>query len=296
MNNVDFYNVRQMCVVRVVHVGKRLILQVNLTVGFAMRRRIDVFLLVDTVATVFIARVVDVRPGAWRRPSDFVFDTERVHTTNDAEESHLAPILAPRVTHDPILRPVVRRAPADDGDDVIDFKVGRVSVNATDVRTQAVGINTSGYGATSVNFSHDGVFTRNHAVFCHSGVRKRAQCAAESAVFGKSAARTARIHRRARVISTLCAVALGGFRTARLIRQARVKRYEPCVVHELIRPGVGSAVARPRDFGTAIQNVLNSQVHVLSAMLPAGDLNSVRQRAHRSMRPARPAVLRNVLI
>jgi len=57
-----------------------------------------------------------------------------------------------------------------------------------------------------------------------------------------------------------------------------------------------ASVARPGNFRPTVQNKLNRQVHVLHSFLPARDLDPIRERRHRAVRPTRPAILRYVLI
>ena len=258
--------------------------------------RVNVVLFTNAVATVLVARDVHVRPRAGRRPRNFVLDSERVDSTNDAKKAHFTPILAPGVTNDPILRAIVRGTPTDDGDDVVDFKLRSVRVDASDVSAQAVGIDAGGHWASGIDLGHDFLFTGDHPVFRHGRVRERAQRAAKAAEFDKRAARSARVHRRARIVTASRAVPFGGFRATRFIGQARVVRHESSVVHELIRARVRASVARTGDLGPAVQNVLNRQIHILRAVLPARDLDAITERAHGAVRPARTAVLRNVLV
>ena len=237
-----------------------------------------------------------MRPRTGRRPSDFILDSERIDSTNDAEKAHFAPVLAPGITNDPIFRAIVRGPPTDDGDDVVDFKLRRVRVNASDVPAQAVGIDAGGHWTSSIDLSHDLLFTGDHPILRNGRVRKRAQRAAKAAEFGKRAARSARVHRRTRVVTASRAVPFGRLRATRFIGQARIVRHESGVVHELVRARVRASMARTGYLRPAVQDVLNRQVHVLRAVLPTRDLNAIGERAHGTVRPARPAVLRNVLI
>jgi len=260
------------------------------------RRRIDVLLLLDAVGTVFVARHIHVSPHAWGGPCDFILDAERVNTADDSEVAHLAPVLAPGVAHHPVLGTVFSGAPADDGDDMVDFKVRGVRVNAANVASKTIRVDTGRNRTSGVNFSHDGVFTGNHAVFGNRGVRESTQSAAETAKLGKRAARAARIHRCARVITASSAVALRRFSATCFVRQAGVKRNESSIVNKLICTRVTTAMTRTRNLSSAVQNVLNRKIHILSSVLTARDLNAIRERAHRTVCPARPTILRNVLV
>lgn len=276
---------------------RQLVLHVVLAIRLAARRRrIDILLLFDAVGTVFVARHIHVSPHAWGGPRDFILDAERVNTADDSEVTHLAPVLTPGVTYHPVLGAVFSGAPSDDGDDVVDFKVGGVRVNAANVASKTICVDTGRNRTSSVNFSHDGVFTGNHAVFGNRGVRESTQSAAETAKLGKRAARAARVHRGARVITAASAVALRRLGAAGFVRQAGVERNESSIVNELIRARVTTAVARSRNLRSAVQNVLNREIHILSSVLTARNLNAIRERAHRTVGPARPTILRNVLV
>eukprot|EP00968_Pinguiococcus_pyrenoidosus_P005381 scaffold344_cov235-Pinguiococcus_pyrenoidosus.AAC.7 len=256
--------------------------------------RILVDAVARAVAAIFVARIVMLRPGARGGPGARRLDRELVLPPLDAEEAELAPVLSPGVPHDPV-RHAVLDAPSDDGHDVVRHaQRGGVVEDAALVVHQRIRIDFRGDGAARVHLLHDVHLALDDAILRDGGVGEHVDLRAEAAVRREGVAGAAGVHRRARVVA-VTAGAFSRLRGARLVLQARVIRHEARLLDEGVRANVAAAVAASRHSAAAVQNELHAQVDV-DALGAACDLDAVGQRAQRAMRPARAAVLRQMLV
>ena len=240
-------------------------------------------------------------PGRGRGPGTFILDAEGLLTADDAEEAHLAPVLAPRVPHDPVLLALLGLAPADDGDDVVDLVlvVGGLIKDAAGVVVEEVGVDARGDGSARVHLGHDLLLAAHLAVLGNGRVRERVERRAEAAHVGEGGAGPARVLGLALVPGHVArgAAALGGLGAARLVHQAGLEGHESSLLDKLVGSRRGTPVARSGNLRAAVEDELDGEVDVGTLRVGAlRDLDAIGERRHRAVRPARSAVLGHVLI
>merc|ERR1711998_39829 len=206
----------------------------------------------------------------------------------DTDVAHLAPELAPRVAHDPVLAVgLAVGAPADDGDDVV-HTLARVGGDAASVLEDGRCVDAASDGATLVDLLLHGVSTRDGPVLGDGGVGVVGDSTAEARRW-EGGASASDVVVGALPLGSLAEalLALGG---ASHVRVRGVVRDARALLGDGVQPLVW-AIDRPTVAGadvTAVENVLNAEVNVGAdlALLRTSDLDAVAESAHRPVCPA----------
>lgn len=103
-------------------------------------------LVAQAAILVAVGLVGPVSPGVHHGPTALLLQHQSVIAQLDADISHLAPVLTPRVAHDPVLLSA-NIAPANHADHVVDPLAG-LRHNASSVLQKGLCINATGDGAT----------------------------------------------------------------------------------------------------------------------------------------------------
>merc|ERR1719231_617982 len=253
-----------------------------------MRERARSLAVRGAVLAALVAREVGLRVVLDHGERALLLDEQGAEL--DAHVAHLAPELAPRVAHDP-----VGIAPAHDGDNVVDA-LALVVGDAAGVFEDGAGVDAARDGAALVDLLLHGVLARDGAVLRDGDVGVLAE--ADALALGREGGARARDVLGLAGPVARAAQALLGLRGARdvglrgLVRDARAGLLRD-LVEPLVRAVDGAAVARV-DVG-AVQDMLDGDVDV-DALGTARDLDAVAERRDGAVRPARAAVLRDVLV
>ena len=139
--------------------------------------------LCQAVGSVLVAvgiLVVDVGEGTDLGPSAVGLEQQRAE--GDAGEAHLAPVRAPGVPDPPVVEPALLvRAPAGDGDDVVDGLAGRVGDDAARVVQDVVRVDPARDGPAAVDLLDHGPASAYPAPVGDRGVRVVAEADALAA-------------------------------------------------------------------------------------------------------------------
>mmetsp|Transcript_24067 Transcript_24067/g.72312 ORF Transcript_24067/g.72312 Transcript_24067/m.72312 type:complete len:382 (-) Transcript_24067:8-1153(-) len=263
---------------------------------FPDRRSHDELLRTAIVAALVAVRLVvefgrrevlDDGPGA------LVLEAERA--PGHADVAHLAPILTPRVPHDPIEALLRVGAPAGDGDDVVNA-LALCLDDAGLVVQQRHRVDAASDRAALEDLLHHRLLASDRAVVGNRHVGILGQAAAGAALLGEAAARPRHVDGLALCVHVPAKALLGIGRArqvglARLVAQPGASPRNP--VQPLVRPIQRAAVATPH--AGAIEDMLDGWRDV-DAPPAAGDLDAVRERRDRAVGPAGPTILRDVLV
>ena len=245
------------------------------------------------VASVLVAGDVDLGPSLGGGPvAARGLNAEVLAAAlGDTEVAHLSPVLTPGVAHDPVLLGVLL-TPAHNGDGVVS-SAAAARGNASVVGEDLGRVDTAPDRATCVDLLHHVLLAGHGAVLGDGGVGVHRDGCAEAARRGEGGAGAADVVGLAGGVDVSAEALLGVARacqvgvagvvhnTARLLRDPRVGSSD------------GPSVARPGV--AAVEDVLHSEVDV-DALRLACDLDAVAQGRHRRVGPARPTVLRDVLV
>mmetsp|Transcript_15973 Transcript_15973/g.23930 ORF Transcript_15973/g.23930 Transcript_15973/m.23930 type:complete len:213 (+) Transcript_15973:603-1241(+) len=165
----------------------------------------------------------------------------------------------------------------------------------TGIFHNGLGIDGGGYRTSRVDFRHDLFHVLiDHTIFRHSGIGKVINFGTfaphtTKGIAGTTDIRffTSRIHKGTKSILTL--LRTGNVRLARIIRC--ISRF----LNELVNTRVITSMARSGNVSSAIKNVLDGEVDIVS-QATTGDFNTVGEGRHGTMGPARSAVLGQVLV
>mmetsp|Transcript_11730 Transcript_11730/g.26759 ORF Transcript_11730/g.26759 Transcript_11730/m.26759 type:complete len:287 (-) Transcript_11730:227-1087(-) len=264
--------------------------------SFASHHKVQVSCRLAVVAALVAVNLVAVlrgREGAGHGPRALILDKERALGHPDI--AHLTPVLAPRVAHNPVeaLRRV--RAPADNGDDVIDALAHGLD-DALLVVEERLGVDAARDGPALVDLLHHGISPADGAVVGDRGVGVVGEASAGATLLGEAAAGACDVHRLAGGVhigaeALLRVVGAGKVGLGGLVADARAFLRDR--VQPLVRAVDGSPVAGADT--AAVQEVLDSEVNV-DALALAGNLDAIAQGREGPMRPARATVLGDVLV
>jgi len=214
-------------------------------------------------------------------------------------ETHLTPVLTPRVTNDPVVGAILN-APADDRDDVV-AQERFTSDNAGLVLDEGLRIDTTGDGATGKDFLLHALGTGREAkegtVLVHSGVGVLLDLGAEAAVLGESVASARDVETSALGVDMAAEtlVAIGGaceVRVGGLVGNAASGSGRESV-EPLVDTRNGATVAGADT--SAVQDVLHREVDI-GALGTTSDLDAISQGRDGAMSPAGATVLRKMLV
>ena len=269
-------------------------------------------LLIAAVIAVLMARLVVVLAISGELPRDrpcaVILEHECVAAAQDPEEARLTPVLAPGVAHLPVRHHLVLPilvvllhllAPTHDGHHVVHHPVlvavlGVFLQDAALVVVECVGRrHTARDGPALDDLGHDSLLAHDDAVFGHGGVGVMRQRGARAAALIESGACARNVHRLACRVDML-APARGRFGAACEVRVGRGIRDVTIALDPLVHAQRVASMARTR-IAAAVQNVLDRQVDIRSPSAPL-DLDPVAKRRKGRVRPARAAVLRNMLV
>mmetsp|Transcript_25167 Transcript_25167/g.74838 ORF Transcript_25167/g.74838 Transcript_25167/m.74838 type:complete len:235 (+) Transcript_25167:218-922(+) len=228
--------------------------------------------------------VVDVGEGPDLGPSAVGLEQQRAE--GDAGEAHLAPVRAPGVPDPPVVEPALLvRAPAGDGDNVVDGFAGRVGDDAARVVQDVVRVDPARDGPAAVDLVDHGPASAYPAPVGDRGVRVAAQADALAAPGRERAAGPRHVQRRARPLPG-CAesdLRVGGAShvgVLRLVGDSGAGRPRP-VVQPAVHAGGVAPVAGAREGRAAgvdaVEHVLHREVD-LDPAAAALDLDAVRER------------------
>mmetsp|Transcript_8001 Transcript_8001/g.17565 ORF Transcript_8001/g.17565 Transcript_8001/m.17565 type:complete len:330 (-) Transcript_8001:200-1189(-) len=248
------------------------------------------------VAVGAILEAVNLVRKLWRgertRHSPRARFLERERAGLDTHVAVLAPVLAPRIAHEPVkaLSPV--SPPADDGDNVVSAERA-LRGDARGVVDNRLSIDSARNGATRIDLLLHGGGTRDVAVVGDGCIREVGE---PNALLAEGAARARHVQCVAGPI-TVWADALAALRRTRHVRVAggvgNTGARLALLGHPLVRAVQRAAVAGA-NVGT-VEDVLDRQLDV-NALAATRNLDAVGKRRDGAMRPARAAILRNVLI
>jgi len=215
--------------------------------GTEIGGRIDVCFGVNAVRSVLVTGVISGGEFSGNRKSDFALDAQQILSHLQSHVSHFAPILAPAVANDPVLRSGLAVAPpSNNGNDVIRLLgIPFLGVDATGVFDNGFRVDGGRHGTTGVDFRHDAVNGSVHIGFVvvdepvlgNGGVGKVFEGNALAAHPSKGIAGLAGVLGGAGGID-LAAKSLGGFRAARQVRGAGIVRDVSGLLNKLVRAGV----------------------------------------------------------
>merc|ERR1740130_967624 len=234
------------------------------------------------------------RPG--HGPGALLLELERVVTLGHANVAHLTPVLAPRVTNDPVLAGVGVVSPADHRDDVVN-PGALLGVNSPGVLEDRRGIDTARDRATVVDLLGHGGGAGDRSVLGDGSVGVRGEACAEAVVGDEGGAGAGDVLGRARPVH-VGADASGRLARARQVRvRGLVGDATPRGLGEGMQPLVWPVdrAAVARSDAAAVENVLHREVDV-DALRVARDLDPISQRRDGAVVPAGAAVLRDVLV
>mmetsp|Transcript_24068 Transcript_24068/g.72317 ORF Transcript_24068/g.72317 Transcript_24068/m.72317 type:complete len:382 (-) Transcript_24068:8-1153(-) len=220
---------------------------------------------------------------------------ERKRALGHAHEAHLAPVLPPRIPHNPIKALLRIGAPTRHGDDVVHPSALCLN-DAGLVIQQGDRVDAASNRAARINLLHHCRRAADGPVVGDRDIGVRNQRAARAALLGKASASPRHVNGFARGVHVR-AEPLIGIKRARQIRLAGLVAQPRAFQGKLVQPLVGpiqrTAVASPH--ATAIEEVLDGRRDV-DALRAAGDLDAVRERRDRAVGPAGPTILRDVLV
>mmetsp|Transcript_1083 Transcript_1083/g.2635 ORF Transcript_1083/g.2635 Transcript_1083/m.2635 type:complete len:325 (-) Transcript_1083:72-1046(-) len=220
---------------------------------------------------------------------------EGVAAALDARPAHLAPVLAPRVAHLPVLHAVLVHTPAHDGDLVVDHVDERLHVvgeNTAGVVEERDRVDAAADRATGHDLVHHLLLTRHGAVLGDGGVRVLLDGGARHAEGRAGHADAARVRGRVELV-----LAVHG-----LVRHAGVEGDAEALIgpllHQRVRASRVAALARARGERALVEDDLDGQVDLRSLLASgaARDLDAIGERRHGAVSPARAAVGRDVLV
>jgi len=108
---------------------------------------------VAALVAVNLVRLLGRRELLHHRPEALALQAERPET--NAHAAHLAPVLAPRVAHDPVATNMLVPAPAHDRYHMVDI-IARLGDHAVLVVQNRVCVDAAGIGAARVDLLHHG--------------------------------------------------------------------------------------------------------------------------------------------
>mmetsp|Transcript_56328 Transcript_56328/g.132742 ORF Transcript_56328/g.132742 Transcript_56328/m.132742 type:complete len:276 (+) Transcript_56328:366-1193(+) len=198
----------------------------------------------------------------------------------DAEPAVVAPVGAPRVATEPVLRAVLCDAPSGERNGVVDRNLVVVRNDAGPIpRLERVGVDPTTDGSTGRDFFHDGVRAVHRPVLIDE---KSSVCAV--------------LHGEATL--SRHAVAAGRFRSARVVCSLVLLAgdlRDAVLVNPLERSRNRTAVARTGHIRATVQQNLNcgNKIAGFAALQP---FETVGNRGHGPVSPARATPLGDVLV
>mmetsp|Transcript_25036 Transcript_25036/g.62779 ORF Transcript_25036/g.62779 Transcript_25036/m.62779 type:complete len:323 (-) Transcript_25036:82-1050(-) len=225
-------------------------------------------------------------------PSTRLLEAQRLPAGLHAHVALLAPVFTPRVPNDPIHSFLWVGPPTDNRDDVV-CEERKPLGDARGVVEDRARIDAAGDRASVEDLLHHCILPRNRTVVGDRRIRvarkactwraEVATCPCDILGFAMG------VHLPAEALATL--------RRACQVRLRCEVRDARAGFAQLVDPLVGAidAAAMARACVSAIQHVLNRQ-HDVSPLGLARNLDAICESGGRAPRPARPAVLRNVLV
>mmetsp|Transcript_4698 Transcript_4698/g.6337 ORF Transcript_4698/g.6337 Transcript_4698/m.6337 type:complete len:307 (+) Transcript_4698:202-1122(+) len=256
-------------------------------------------LLIPTVTSIFVTRVVRNSEMSGCSPCNFTLNAQSIVTSNDTYVTHLTPVLSPRVANDPILVTTFGiLAPSNDRYNVIHHLMPELGVphNTTLIVNNWLSIDSRRNRSSSINLGLNSIHivARNDTVLCNSRIREGCNLDAVN-VLREATTGTTSIKATAGSIN-ISTETLLRISTAGDVRLARIKRNVTNALYKLIGTCTRSTVARTSNLRATVENKLNGKINLIRGSRTSRNLNTIRQSTHRTMRPATTTVLRNMLI